>query len=58
MSTHPLKFKRSEVSRAIRAVEDTGWTVDRVLIRRNGEIEVYPSATPMPAVPVIEESAA
>jgi hypothetical protein len=56
MTYTPVKFKRSEISRGIRGVLDSGHTVDHVTIMANGEIKIYPG--PRELVPSAPKAAA
>jgi hypothetical protein len=38
----PVRFRRSEITRAVRAVTDAGCAVDHVVVTTDGAIEVYP----------------
>jgi hypothetical protein len=44
MSTRPLKFKRCEVVRALKAAADAGTQVARLEISPNGTLRIYPRA--------------
>jgi hypothetical protein len=53
MSYTPVKFKRSEINRAVRGVLDSGHAVDHVTVTADGVIKIYPRARELvPPAPV------
>jgi hypothetical protein len=50
MSTNPLKFKKTELARAFKAIADTGATVDRVEVSPNGTIRIFLPQNPQARV--------